>query len=264
VSTTDAWAGTAPGTGSPGIRPLIALMNLWAYPLMALWTLFWILVFPVFFLFCRVVLRLDAERCTRLYIWLYGRGWLALMLPFVRFRRRGFSGGAFAPPAVIVVNHLSFFDTFFMGTFPRYNMAFAVRSWPFRIPWYGAFMRLAGYLDVERMNFDESLAAARRVFERGGFVVFFPEGHRSRTGRLQRFHSGAFKIAHDAGVPVIPLVIRGTGTLLGPGRAWLRPAKVSLHALPTFDPAAFPGPAGHLDLRLAVKAAIAKELDAQA
>jgi 1-acyl-sn-glycerol-3-phosphate acyltransferase len=237
-------------------------MNLWAYPMMALWTLFGIFVlFPILFL-VGLVCRWETDRSARLLIWLYGRGWLAIMRPFVRLRWRSAADDLFTPPAMIVVNHLSFFDTYFMGALPCYNIAFAVRTWPFRMPWYGAFMRLAGYLDVERMTPGESLEASRRVFDKGGFVLFFPEGHRSRTGKLQRFHSGAFKIAHDAGVPVIPLVIRGTDVLLGPGHSWLQPAQVSLSALPAFHPAAFPGPEGYLDLRRAVKGAIERELHA--
>jgi len=237
-------------------------MNLWAYPMLAIWTIFGIAIVPPFLFVCHVIGRREVDSCVRRLIWLYGRVWMALMFPFVRFRRRIVDKGLFTQPAMIVVNHLSFFDTYFMGALPCYNMAFAVRSWPFRMPWYGAFMRLAGYLDVERMSFDESLSAARRVFDRGGFVVFFPEGHRSRTGQLQRFHSGAFKIAHAAGVPVIPVVIRGTDVLLGPGRTWLRPARVSLRALPAFHPESFPGPAGYFDLRQAVKGAMERELHA--
>lgn len=237
-------------------------MNLWAYLMMVLWTAFGAVLFvPAYFVY-RVICGWDAERSMRFFIWVYGRVWLVIMLPFVRFRRYDIAAGRFTPPAVIVVNHLSFFDTYFMGALPCYNVAFAVRSWPFRMPWYAAFMRLAGYLDVERMTPEETLAAARRVFDKGGFVLFFPEGHRSRSGNLQRFHSGAFKIAHAAGVPVIPLVIRGTDTLLGPGRSWLQPARVSLRALPAFQPESFPGPTGHLDLRQAVKGAIERALHA--
>jgi 1-acyl-sn-glycerol-3-phosphate acyltransferase len=261
VSTTDTWAGTAPGAGSR-IRPSTILMNLWAYPMMVLWTLFGMFVmFPVL-MFVGFVIRQDTDRRVRLLIWLYGRGWIALMRPFVKFRWQAAADDLFAQPGMIVVNHLSFFDTYFMGRIPNYNMAFAVRSWPFKMPWYGAFMRLAGYLDVEAMSFEESFAAARRVFEKGGLVVFFPEGHRSRNGRMHRFHSGAFKIAHAAGVPVIPVVIRGTDVLLGPGRLLLQPAEVTLTALPAFKPESFPGPEGYFDLRQAVKAAMERELHA--
>jgi 1-acyl-sn-glycerol-3-phosphate acyltransferase len=262
VSTTQTWAGAASGAGWSRVRPSAILMNLWAYPMMVLWTLFGIFVmFPVLFL-AGFVIRQETDRTARLLIWLYGRGWIRLMRPFVRLRWVSASDEPFQRPAMVVVNHLSFFDTYFMGRIPNYNLAFAVRSWPFKMPWYGAFMRLAGYLDVESLSFEASFAAARRVFDKGGLVVFFPEGHRSRTGRMHRFHSGAFKIAHAAGVPVIPIVIRGTDVLLGPGHTLLRPTEVSLTVLPAFEPESFPGAEGYFDLRQAVKEAMENELHA--
>ena len=55
-----------------------------------------------------------------------------------------------------------------------------------------------------------------------------PEAHRSRNGKLGRFYSGAFKVAVETGVPVVPLCITGTDEMLPPGRWWLRPARVCL------------------------------------
>ena len=198
-----------------GFRLLpVLLINLWVYPLLALLTVLGIAIFPVAFLLFRLLTRWPVQRIMQFFIWVYGRCWLVIIAPFVRLRREWPRASDFRTPSVIVLNHLSFFDTYCMALMPFFDMTFAVRSWPFRIPWYGMFMRLAGYLDVERMTWEETLTAARQVLEQGGHLIFFPEGHRSRDGQLQRFYAGAFKLARELGCPLIPVCISGTDRLL--------------------------------------------------
>lgn len=245
-----------------GYTPAALLMNLTVYPLLLLLSLLGLLLFVPYFLVCRVITGWDNGRVMRLYIWLYGRGWLAITWPFVRFRREGLARGTLPEPCILVVNHLSFFDTYFMGGLPIFDVAFAVRSWPFRMFWYAAFMRLAGYLDVEGDDWQTSLEACRRTIGRGGSILFFPEGHRSRDGQLQPFYSGAFRVAQELDVPLVPLCLSGTDRLLPPGRFWLRPGPVRLRALAPLAPANYPGAAGTLKLRKEVREAMGRELAA--
>ncbi len=236
------------------------LMNLWCYPLMVLWTAVGILLFPLAYGVGQVLLRLPSDRVMRWVIWAYGRGWLALMAPFVRFRRENMGHLRRGEPCLFVVNHLSFFDTYCMALLPVYDITFAVRSWPFRMFWYSRFMRLARYLDVEGNSWEQTAVESQRAFSQGGAVLFFPEGHRSRDGQLQRFYSGGFKVAIDSGVPVIPLCIDGTDELLPPGRTWLRPCRVTLRALDPVDTGEFANEDGHLRLRKLVKQRMADAL----
>lgn len=236
------------------------LMTGWCYTLLGLWTLFGILLFPLLFVLGRLVLRRSAAQLMRWFIWLYGRGWLVLMSPFVRFRREGMNHVRPEHPSLLVVNHLSFFDTYCMALLPAHDIAFAVRSWPFRMFWYCAFMRLARYLDVEGDSWERTLSNCRTVFAGGGTVLFFPEGHRSRDGRLQRFYSGGFKAAIATGVPLVPLCITGTDRLLPPGRRFLHPSRVTLRALEPIDSAAFGDEDGHIRLRKLVKRRMALAL----
>jgi len=233
-------------------------MTLVGYPLTALWTFLGIALFPVLFLAWKLVTRWPAGRIMRHFIWLYGRGWVALNAPFVRFRREGLEHLRLARPSILVVNHLSFFDTYCMALLPFHDVTFAVRAWPFRISFYGFFMRLAGYLDVENFGWEEVLKAGEQTLAAGGHLLFFPEGHRSRDGRLQRFYSGAFRLAVETGAPVIPLCISGTDTLLPPGQLRLEPATVTLRALPSVDPSTYPGPDGHRELMHRVKGIMAE------
>ncbi|WP_092344059.1 lysophospholipid acyltransferase family protein [Desulfuromusa kysingii] len=238
----------------------IALMNLWAYPILVLWTLFGILIFPLLFVLGRAVFRWPADRLTRWCIWSYGRGWFLLMSPFVRFKREQMTLLDKEKPYLFVVNHLSFFDTFCMALLPIHNIVFAVRSWPFRMLWYRSFMRLANYLDVEGDCWEDILAGSKKAFAANGSVLFFPEGHRSRDGKLQRFYSGGFKVAIAAGIPIVPLCISGTDLLLPPGKKLMRPCQIVLRALEPIPTGDFSGKDGHLRLRKLVKNQMANSL----
>ncbi len=252
----------SPGTTKTTIPALVQLllMNLWCYSMLALWTALGILVFPLAFTFCLLALRWSADRVVRWFIWIYGRGWILLMRPFVRFRREQMELIQAGKPYLFVVNHLSFFDTYCMALLPVYDITFAVRSWPFKMFWYSGFMRLARYLDVEGSSWEETVSNSNSAFAAGGTVLFFPEGHRSRDGQLQRFYSGAFKVAIAAGVPVVPLCIDGTDRLLPPGRRWLQPCEISLRVLEPIMTDNYAGEDGHIQLRKLVKVRMATAL----
>ncbi|MED5388594.1 MAG: lysophospholipid acyltransferase family protein, partial [Pseudomonadota bacterium] len=82
-----------------------------------------------------------------------------------------------------------------------------------------------------------SLEQARARLSNGASVLFFPEGTRSRDGQLKPFKKGAFKMAQDLQLPVLPITLTGTFEILPPGTARLRPgqhAEITLHpAIPT-------------------------------
>ncbi len=238
----------------------VVLMNLWVYPALLLWTLFGILVFPLLFALGLLCLRQPADRLARWFIWVYGRGWLLLMSPFVSFRREEIERIPRDRPCVFVVNHFSFFDTYCMALLPQYDIVFAVRSWPFRLFWYSAFMRLARYLDVEGSSWQETLSNSQSVFAGGGTVLFFPEGHRSRNSEIQRFYSGGFKVAIHSGVDVVPLCIDGTDKLLPPGRRLFHPCRVTLRVLDPVSTTKYQQENGHIRLRKRVKEQMTREL----
>lgn len=235
-------------------------MNLIVYPLLVVWTLLCVLVFPVCFLLTKIGTRWSNARIMRWFIWIYGRGWRTFSLPFMQISREGFTSENSRPPAILIVNHLSFFDTYCMCALPYSNISFAVRAWPFRMFWYAPFMRLADYLNVEEVSWEQTLELSKKILGEGGSILFFPEGHRSRDGRLQRFYSGPFRIAIETGVPVVPICITGSDILLPPGRSWLLPARIHLAALPPVSPQNYSGQTAHIELRKAIKKAMWKKI----
>ena len=242
------------------LGPIVVLMNLWCYPLLVLLTLFGIILSPFFLVLSRLILGWSVGRIVRWFIWLYGRVWLAFMSPFVRFRREQMELIKSDTPYLFVVNHRSFFDTYCMALLPVHDITYAVRSWPFRMFWYGGFMRLAKYLDVEANSWEETLCNSKVPLAKKGSVLFFPEGHRSRDGELQRFYSGGFKVAISAGVQLIPLCVDGTEKLLPPDRKSLRPCRITIRALEPIDTRLYDNEGGHLRLRKLVKKRMATAL----
>jgi 1-acyl-sn-glycerol-3-phosphate acyltransferase len=253
----------APAVGETRKRrmgPLTLLMSLYVYACTIVWTTLCVIASPLLYLIWRVATRWDSDRIVRVFIWMYGRGWIALVSPFINFKRVGFKGNPYPIPCIFAINHLSFFDTFCMAMLPKSNVSFAVAAWPFKMLWFTPFMRLARYLDVQSLDWEEIKTQAGSVFDRGGSVLFFPEGHRSKDGDVKRFYSGAFQLSIDTGVPIVPLCISGTDTLLPPGHFWFNPATITFKPLPPVFPEEFKGPMGHKALREHVRTLIRKEV----
>ncbi|HEU4385935.1 MAG TPA: lysophospholipid acyltransferase family protein, partial [Anaeromyxobacteraceae bacterium] len=130
-------------------------------------------------------------------------------------------------PFVAVANHQSFLDVFMLARLP-WEMKWVAKEELFRIPWLGWMFRLSGDIPVRRGDHESGqavLAAARHYLDRGMSVMFFPEGTRSRDGHLQAFKIGAFRLAVEAGVPVLPVAVVGTAEGMPKGSPWVRPAR---------------------------------------
>lgn len=125
-------------------------------------------------------------------------------------------------PYVVVSNHQSNADIPVISRLP-WEMKWVAKAEMFRVPVAGWMMRLAGDIEVDRADPKSRakvLIAARDYLERRCSVMFFPEGTRSRDGRVRSFQPGAFRLAIDAGVPVLPLAIDGTRDAL-PKHGWV-------------------------------------------
>jgi 1-acyl-sn-glycerol-3-phosphate acyltransferase len=127
---------------------------------------------------------------------------------------------------VLSANHLSNFDPWPLGLplFPRRQIRFMAKSELFRSPLW-PILRFGGAFKVRRGEGDtEAIATAVRLAKEGEVVAIFPEGTRRRKGLVKKHqarpHTGAARVALEAGVPLIPAAIAGTDriTRLGPLR----------------------------------------------
>jgi 1-acyl-sn-glycerol-3-phosphate acyltransferase len=109
----------------------------------------------------------------------------------------------------------------------------------FRVPILGRGMLLRGFIPVDRRNRDRAIAAveeAVRALKAGHSFMAFPEGTRSRDGRLQPFKKGVFVMAIKAGAPVVPISVSGSGKIMPKGKFAIRPGcvRITIHeAIPT-------------------------------
>ena len=119
-------------------------------------------------------------------------------------------------PYVVVINHQSIFDVMMLYFVPM-TFRWVSKREVYRIPFFGQFLMLHGDIAIDRK---QGSKAMRKVMEqgkmwldRGVSVAIFPEGTRSKDGEIHRFKAGAFALAKEAGVGILPVVMDGSTTL---------------------------------------------------
>ena len=132
---------------------------------------------------------------------------------------------------VIVANHQSQYDIFvlygWLGVDFRWIMKKELRNAPF----IGYASAKVGHIFIDRSSpvaAMKSIEDAKKQLKNGTSVVIFPEGTRSRKGKLKKFKKGAFKIAHQLDLPILPVTLVGTNKFMGPGFLNVMPGKVKL------------------------------------
>jgi acyl carrier protein len=174
------------------------------------------------------------------------------------------------PPAggaVLVCNHSSYLDGLVLvAALPR-PCAFVAKQELEGQFVAGRFLRRLGTVFVERVDRQRSVEDARRLAQvaaRGELLLAFPEGTFVREPGLLPFHLGAFAAAVEAGVPTLPLALRGTREILAyPWQRWPRHCALALDIAPPITvPAAADGFAAAVRLRDAARAQIVRRLEA--
>jgi 1-acyl-sn-glycerol-3-phosphate acyltransferase len=132
---------------------------------------------------------------------------------------------------ILMSNHQSGFDILsLIAVIPR-RIYWIAKKELFDIPIFGPSMRRGGYIPLDRSDGRKALKSmenAAAIIRQGSSVVLFPEGTRSRDGRLLPFKRGGFMLAARAGVPVIPVTINGSGRVNPGGLIRLYSGKISL------------------------------------
>jgi 1-acyl-sn-glycerol-3-phosphate acyltransferase len=145
-------------------------------------------------------------------------------------------------PLIFACNHESALDIWVaFKVLPR-NFRFIAKEELFRLPVFGWYMRLGEHIPVDRGNHARAVQALRRAGEavRGGTsLVVFPEGTRSRDGRILPFKKGPFVVAMEAGVPVVPVAISGSGRVTPKDAIAVVPGTIRVAMGAPVDPRAF-------------------------
>lgn len=123
-----------------------------------------------------------------------------------------------AGQCVVVANHVSTADIIILGSVLTMDYRWLAKAPLFNVPFTGWHLRFAGHVPVYRgEQRHKNSALAKRIHqavEEGASMMFFPEGTRSETGHLTEFRIGAFMAAIHEGLPILPVVLRGTAKLM--------------------------------------------------
>lgn len=135
---------------------------------------------------------------------------------------------------ILMPNHQSNFDIpVLLGCLPI-QFRWLAKAELFKIPIFGRGMRGCGYISIDRSNRKsafQSLAEAAAKIRNGVSVLIFPEGTRSRDGRILPFKKGGFVLSVDAGVPIVPIVIFNTWSIMPKDRLRIRTQSVRMDIL---------------------------------
>ncbi|MBI4463384.1 MAG: 1-acyl-sn-glycerol-3-phosphate acyltransferase [Acidobacteria bacterium] len=165
------------------------------------------------------------ERCKRQWA-----RWVVAAC-FVRVQVSGLEKLDRSHTYLVCANHLSFLDPPVLLASLPFPVRFLAKRSLFSIPFLGWGMRAVGEVPVDRKNpraAARSLARVAELLRQETSIVIFPEGGRSLDGLLQPFHCGAFRLAIQAQVPVVPVAIQGTRAALPPGSIHIRGGRVRI------------------------------------
>src|SRR3954454_4936369 len=187
------------------------IVSVWAWLVLVICVLLW---FPVMVLVRLLTAPFDRGRYIVGLIFRKIAVTMSTLNPLWRFRYSGNLPTDPRRPYVVVSNHESFTDILLISHLP-WEMKWLSKAELFRIPVMGWMMWLAGDIPVERgvgTRDEAAMECCRQDLDSMGFVMMFPEETRSKTSDLLPFKDTAFRLAIEAGVPILHLAVSGTGT----------------------------------------------------
>ncbi len=179
---------------------------------------FWLVAFPII-----LVLTILATIFTLILIPLFpnstisnfpAKFWAKAVcwLSFVRLETNGFSHLSKDQSYIFVANHQSVYDIFVIYGYIPFIFKWVMKTELRKVPFVGVACEKSGHIFIDRRNpikAKRSLEKARENLQGGNSVVIFPEGTRTRTGKMLKFKRGAFVLATQLNLPIVPITISG-------------------------------------------------------
>lgn len=132
---------------------------------------------------------------------------------------------------IFIANHQGAFDIFLTYGFLNHTIIWMQKQSLKKIPFVGFASEKAGHVFVDNSTPATRAASIKNAKEKisgGVSMVIFPEGRRTHTGKMGRFKRGAFYIAHDLKLPVVPITLNGPFDVLKRGKFNINPGKLEL------------------------------------
>lgn len=140
----------------------------------------------------------------------------------------------FEKPAIIICNHHSVIDALLMQALNP-KLVLLVNDWVWNSPFMGPIVRLGGFVP-KSAGYEENLDKIKELFANGYSLAIFPEGSRSMTAKIGRFHKGAFYIAERLNMDIVPIIFHGTAFVQGKDDSFLlKPGIITVKYLPRID-----------------------------
>lgn len=132
---------------------------------------------------------------------------------------------------IFIANHQSIYDIFVVYGWLINKFKWVMKNTLRKIPFVGLACHKAGHIFIDRSNpirAKRSLDEAKKKLRNGSSIVIFAEGSRTKNGKLGKFKRGAFKIAEDLKLPIIPVSIKGTFDIMPVFSYYIKPGKITV------------------------------------
>lgn len=204
----------------------MSLYTVYKYVIYIPWLLLWTLVN---FLGVVLVAPFSQQRASRWFGGMWGRG-LLRAVP-ARLRIVGERDFDRRQPYIVVSNHLSLMDIPILYGWLDLDLKWVMKKELRKVPMIGGGCAMLGHIFLDRGNHQAAVEELQQVKDRllpGTSILFFPEGTRSRSGELQAFKLGAFRMARDIDLPILPITLKGADRILPPDNIQLRPGTATM------------------------------------
>lgn len=139
----------------------------------------------------------------------------------------------FEKPAMLIANHTSFLDILAVGMLHP-KIIFLVNDWVYNSPIFGSAAKLAGAYPVSA-GMEKGETYLKEKVAQGFSLIAFPEGTRSNSNKIKRFHKGAFYLAEQFGLDLLPVLIHGNSEVLPKGSFIIRDGSITIELLPRIE-----------------------------
>ena len=177
---------------------------------------FIVILFPLTFIIWLLVLPFDRERVVIHWMLVYQSYLLSRLIPIWKIEIEGREKIEIGTTYVFISNHQSMLDVLLLNSL-RCKFRWISKIENNKVPVLGWYLRMAKYITVNRGNEEsktEMLDESYRCLKRGISIMIFPEGTRSMNKEIGFYKRGAFQLAIQTNVPILPVLIDGTGGIL--------------------------------------------------
>ena len=141
-------------------------------------------------------------------------------------------------PYVVISNHLSNLDPMMQFKYLKIKWVFMAKKEVYKLPFFRTAAKSFNFIKVDRSDKNDRRSIneqAKTLFKNGWSIMVYPQGTRAKADNFLPFKSGAFHIALDNNIPILPVVIAGTGDIWPRGSKFMKSGKAIINTLEPID-----------------------------